>query len=1279
MSFGAFVGLWSGSMRSDKQRDGGERDQGHGDRQKGARMLENGQVHGELPRVEGTATGQHPLLHSAKILRVFRGWVRIGGEDGAVIEESGRRANRRFKLFCTEMRTGRTERVRGNIARVVSGCVVVWGCLAFPANVRGQLASLDKGHQLLVNSGLQIWGCDTGASPFNYSGLTGADMNGVMWSFSESQPGLLTTGQKWGKWVQPDSSQPNYTSPASSLNATESAHYADLTAIQVGDEQQPDLENPSGYTKAWFDAARSGNYFSDKLLYVNSTFVTNITNFFNFIGAANPDALSFDAYPFGTTGVQPYNWLGKAQIYRRSALGSYIGASGNPARPYGLYLQSYHGGDGARDPGDLEMRWQQFTAWTLGYTFVDAFTVGGSTSLFNGGNMGSPNNPRYSQFAESARESRNLGPALTKLISYGYGPNIVLGKDSTGATNPVPNDWPVFNKTNEPPNQQYLTSLSAQNLGSKNGGQPGDVYVGFFNPLLSTYGDPAGTAYFMVTNALGAYLNDPSLLVTDCTQRITMNFDFGTSSINSLERLRRSDGQVEVVPLAHLSGSQYQLTFDLDGGTGDLFKYNDGTPFVGVQSPIVTLYWDNDATGGNNNLATGAGLGGSGNWDNVSNKWFTGVVNGVWTPANDAVFWGTAGTVTLSSPQSANSLRFRTNGYTITGSTLTMTDSSITTDAGVTATIGSTVAGTAGLVKNGAGTLTLTGSNTYTGGTTVNGGVLRVSSDANLGAAPASLTLGNITLDGGTLQFGGNFDLSNNRGITLGAGGGTIDTQGFSNIAGYTQADGIQGDGDLTKIGTGTFFMNTPTGALNNDWKGNLILKQGTWKTSERGGLPYNANTDSVYHPAQVTFDGGTWQITQSFSVTSNYRGITIAAGGGTIDTQSFNLLWGGPVIGSVSSAVWNKIGSGQLTLNTSTASPGTYAGTLNVNGGVVVLNGGGAMGDTATINLANTAGVGLSITGGVETIGSLGGGGTNGGNVTLMTNLITGGNNASTVFGGQISGNGGLTKNGAGTFTLSNANGNSYAGPTVVAGGTLLVANTANSATGTGVVNINAGGTLGGAGIIQGNVSNSGDVAPGSGAGLLQLNGTFTQTSTGRLDIELASSSLYDLLSVASTANLAGNLSVSLLNGFVPQEGNSFQVLTASALNGTTFGTMSLPALTGSLVWNVAYAPTGLTLTVVLPGDFNGNGVVDAADYAVWRKGLGTKYTQNDYNVWRSHFGQTAASGSGVSASGVPEPGALVLAGIGLVAATCWRNRAVWRKECGYRGLKIHRIRGEG
>ena len=61
-----------------------------------------------------------------------------------------------------------------------------------------------------------------------------------------------------------------------------------------------------------------------------------------------------------------------------------------------------------------------------------------------------------------------------------------------------------------------------------------------------------------------------------------------------------------------------------------------------------------------------------------------------------------------------------------------------------------------------------------------------------------------------------------------------------------------------------------------------------------------------------------------------------------------------------------------------------------------------------------------------------------------------------------------------------------------------------------------------------------------------------------------------------------------------------------------------------------------------VLAGDYNQNGVVDAADYVVWRKNFGT---QASYDIWRAHFGQTAGSGAGIITNAtVPEPATLAL-----------------------------------
>jgi hypothetical protein len=75
------------------------------------------------------------------------------------------------------------------------------------------------------------------------------------------------------------------------------------------------------------------------------------------------------------------------------------------------------------------------------------------------------------------------------------------------------------------------------------------------------------------------------------------------------------------------------------------------------------------------------------------------------------------------------------------------------------------------------------------------------------------------------------------------------------------------------------------------------------------------------------------------------------------------------------------------------------------------------------------------------------------------------------------------------------------------------------------------------------------------------------------------------------------------------------------------------------------------------LPGDFNFNGIVDAADYTFWRASVGAMgphpadgdgngvVDENDYGIWRANFGKTAPTpATGSALSGVPEPGSALL-----------------------------------
>jgi hypothetical protein len=190
--------------------------------------------------------------------------------------------------------------------------------------------------------------------------------------------------------------------------------------------------------------------------------------------------------------------------------------------------------------------------------------------------------------------------------------------------------------------------------------------------------------------------------------------------------------------------------------------------------------------------------------------------------------------------------------------------------------------------------------------------------------------------------------------------------------------------------------------------------------------------------------------------------------------------------------------------------------------------------------------------------------------------------------------------------------------------------------------------------------IKNQGTLELGASAG--QVQGLdFQQDPAGHLKIELAGTGIndFDRMTLIGQALLAGELNISLLDGFSPAAGNAFSFLSAVGGVAGTFDAVSLPALTAGLSWSIKYNPTNIQLLVVqgLPGDFNGDGSVNAADYVVWRKGLGTTYTQNDHNIWRAHFGQTTGSGLVANASAaIPEPGTLLQITL-LAAVWCLRQ----------------------
>jgi hypothetical protein len=89
--------------------------------------------------------------------------------------------------------------------------------------------------------------------------------------------------------------------------------------------------------------------------------------------------------------------------------------------------------------------------------------------------------------------------------------------------------------------------------------------------------------------------------------------------------------------------------------------------------------------------------------------------------------------------------------------------------------------------------------------------------------------------------------------------------------------------------------------------------------------------------------------------------------------------------------------------------------------------------------------------------------------------------------------------------------------------------------------------------------------------------------------------------------------------------------------------------ALLRDLGYDVATSfPTGSA-----PGDYNADGVVDAADYTVWRDGGAPDDSVEGYNVWSANYGGSAP----LDGSAVPEPGAGLLAAIAVLRMLDWRR----------------------
>ncbi|MDQ7972766.1 MAG: autotransporter-associated beta strand repeat-containing protein, partial [Rhodocyclaceae bacterium] len=267
--------------------------------------------------------------------------------------------------------------------------------------------------------------------------------------------------------------------------------------------------------------------------------------------------------------------------------------------------------------------------------------------------------------------------------------------------------------------------------------------------------------------------------------------------------------------------------------------------------------------------------------------------------------------------------------------------------------VGGTISGSGGaLVKEGTGTLTLSGANTYTGGTALKAGTLAVASNSALGTGGLAMD------DGTTLAFAADHLTIANPITMTGVVDPTFDTG--ANTA--TLTGGISGAADLTKTGTGTLIL----GAANNTYTGSTTVAQGTLR----------AGVANAFSPA---------------SATTVAAGATLDLAGHSQALASVNNAGTVSLVGSTPGTVLTV--TGPWVGNNGTLAVGTAVGNDASPTDRLVLSGAGAVASGSTrIAITNIGGLGGQTTGnGIAVVTAENGGSIGSGAFTLATPVSAG------------------------------------------------------------------------------------------------------------------------------------------------------------------------------------------------------------------------------------------------------------------------------------------------
>lgn len=425
---------------------------------------------------------------------------------------------------------------------------------------------------------------------------------------------------------------------------------------------------------------------------------------------------------------------------------------------------------------------------------------------------------------------------------------------------------------------------------------------------------------------------------------------------------------------------------------------------------------------------------------------------------NDVLRMGVDGGILLSSAggtltvgAAANDGVLTAGGAGNTAGTLFLVNNHASNALTINSKISNNGTGEVTLVKSGAGTLVLAGSNDFTGKTYIGAGKISIANETALGAVAGAGAADQLTLAGGTLLVTANTAIDDaGRGITLAPAGGSLEVNSTFTL---TVSNVIAGTGELTKAGAGTLQLG---GA--NTHTGETVLSAGILALANTNALQNSTLVASISNAVTFGVAG-----TNTYNIGSLRGAGNIALGANTVSVGANNLAnqYTGVISGT---GGVTKVGTGVLNFT----GANTYTGTTLVSDGYLGIYSVNAL-QASTLDTgaaSSTKAVIFNPTNSTYNIGALQGAD----DLDIgVNNISVGAKNTSTMFSGAIVSafNGNVTKVGIGTLALSGAN--TYGGTTTVSAGVLQVGQAGVGQTGYGAVSVASSAQLIGSGTVQG------------------------------------------------------------------------------------------------------------------------------------------------------------------------------------------------------------------